>query len=295
MSFPATGCVSPRPALSSRATSSACLRELAAPGGTVWSRYNLAEILSEPLQFRELVSLRRQPPGGGALPEIYGHVERLFRASAPLDRYVGWYYRYFYSFGRPGRITRSLASIARVDGRFLWKNVERARLREGEPWQGYRQFCLLFLNPLLLQAYTGARSAPASPCKRRPRRSGRRGSRSPASSGRPDIWNRGHPTMTLDTGLRIFLPLYIVASTEPSTTNVSQSVISTPLSLMFGPTVSLLSPSLAGAVFAAGAVGAAGLRRRRLVAGRCGSRGSGGRSGDRPRGVPPAAGGECGQ
>lgn len=30
------------------------------------------------------------------------------------------------------------------------------RLREGEPWQGYRQFCLLFLNPLLLQAYTGA-------------------------------------------------------------------------------------------------------------------------------------------
>ncbi len=92
-----------------------------------------AEILSEPLQFRELVSLRRQPAGDGALPEIYAHVERLFRASAPLDRYVGYYYRYFYSFGRPGRITRSLASIARVDGRYLWKNVERARLREGEP------------------------------------------------------------------------------------------------------------------------------------------------------------------
>jgi len=27
------------------------------------------------------------------------------------------------------------------------------RLPEGEPWQGYRQFCMLFLNPLLLQAY----------------------------------------------------------------------------------------------------------------------------------------------
>ena len=27
------------------------------------------------------------------------------------------------------------------------------RLREGEPWAGYRQFCCLFLNPLLLQAY----------------------------------------------------------------------------------------------------------------------------------------------
>ncbi len=29
------------------------------------------------------------------------------------------------------------------------------RLRAGEPWAGYRQFCMLFLNPLLLQAYKG--------------------------------------------------------------------------------------------------------------------------------------------
>src|SRR5690606_14039207 len=35
----------------------------------------------------------------------------------------------------------------------------------------------------------------------------------------------------------------IVASTKPSTTSVSQSVISTPLSLMLGPTVSLAGDS----------------------------------------------------
>src|SRR4051812_50205832 len=58
----------------------------------------------------------------------------------------------------------------------------------------------------------------------------------------------------------------IVASTEPSTTRVSQSVISTPLSLMFGPTVSLLSPS-----FVAGG-------------GRWGGGGA-------PRGPPPRGGG----
>jgi hypothetical protein len=29
------------------------------------------------------------------------------------------------------------------------------RLREGEPWVGYRQFCTLFLYPLMLQAYRG--------------------------------------------------------------------------------------------------------------------------------------------
>jgi hypothetical protein len=29
------------------------------------------------------------------------------------------------------------------------------RLREGEPWAAYRQFCMLYLNPLLLQSYRG--------------------------------------------------------------------------------------------------------------------------------------------
>jgi len=34
------------------------------------------------------------------------------------------------------------------------------RLREGEPWAGYRQFCMLFLYPLLLQAYRGIAPQP---------------------------------------------------------------------------------------------------------------------------------------
>ena len=29
------------------------------------------------------------------------------------------------------------------------------RLREGEPWSGYRQFCMLFLYPLMLESYRG--------------------------------------------------------------------------------------------------------------------------------------------
>lgn len=48
---------------------------------------------------------------------------------------------------------------------------------------------------------------------------------------------------------------FMVASTVPSTTRVSQSVISTPLSLMLGPTVSLLPP-------VSSATGAAGPQRR---------------------------------
>jgi hypothetical protein len=38
--------------------------------------------------------------------------------------------------------------------------------------------------------------------------------------------------------------LFIDASTRPSTTRISQSVISEPFSLMFGPTMSLLPASL---------------------------------------------------
>jgi hypothetical protein len=34
------------------------------------------------------------------------------------------------------------------------------RLREGEPWAGYRQFCMLYLYPLLLQALKGVRFHP---------------------------------------------------------------------------------------------------------------------------------------
>jgi SAM-dependent methyltransferase len=34
------------------------------------------------------------------------------------------------------------------------------RLREGEPWAGYRQFCALFLYPLMLQAYRGIAPQP---------------------------------------------------------------------------------------------------------------------------------------
>ena len=41
------------------------------------------------------------------------------------------------------------------------------RLREGEPWAGYRQFCTLFLYPLMLQAYRGV--APQPLAAREPR------------------------------------------------------------------------------------------------------------------------------
>ena len=57
------------------------------------------------------------------------------------------------------------------------------RLRAGEPWAGYRQFCMLFLYPLLLQAYKGIAFQPwlRGQPRRDPARA-RRGRSSPSAT-----------------------------------------------------------------------------------------------------------------
>ncbi|WP_371055122.1 helix-turn-helix domain-containing protein [Rhodosalinus sp. K401] len=85
------------------------------------------EIVSEASQLRSLASVRTQPFASPALDGPMAHLERLMRASGSLRRYDGFYFRYFYSFGKPGRITKSLARIYHVDGRCYWKNLELIR------------------------------------------------------------------------------------------------------------------------------------------------------------------------
>lgn len=86
-----------------------------------------SEILLEPGRFEELVSLRRRPIAEGHLAEPLRHVDALFRESASLDRYVGYYYRYFYSFGYAGSIVKSLCALFEEDDRYYWKNIEVMR------------------------------------------------------------------------------------------------------------------------------------------------------------------------
>lgn len=86
-----------------------------------------SEILLEPVRFAELVSLRRQPLAGETLAEPLRHLEALYRNSDSLARYVGYYFRYFYSFGNPGHITKSLGAVTERDGKYFWKNLEVTR------------------------------------------------------------------------------------------------------------------------------------------------------------------------
>jgi len=82
------------------------------------------EMLIEEDRFVDLIAVRRTPARGEELSAPLRHVEGLYRKSGDLERYEGYYYRYFYAFGYPGKIIKSLAVISQSDGRFFWKNIE---------------------------------------------------------------------------------------------------------------------------------------------------------------------------
>ncbi len=86
-----------------------------------------AELLLDPAQFEQLVALRRRPVADGALNRPMQHLETLYRSSQSLDRYKGYYFRYFFSFGNAGKIIRSLVRIYEEDGKYFWKNIELIR------------------------------------------------------------------------------------------------------------------------------------------------------------------------
>lgn len=83
-----------------------------------------AEMLLEHGRFTEIVSLRQRPATSETLAGPLAHIDAIYRESQSLDRYVGYYFRYFYSFGHPGYIVKSLASLYEKEGRYYWKNIE---------------------------------------------------------------------------------------------------------------------------------------------------------------------------
>ena len=83
-----------------------------------------AELLSDPAYFEDMIALRRRPVDDARLAKPLFHLNRLYQCSQSLEKYVGFYFRYFYSFGNPGLVIRSLASIYEDGGHYYWKNIE---------------------------------------------------------------------------------------------------------------------------------------------------------------------------
>jgi hypothetical protein len=150
------------------------LRGLTAEGLADWDAFAASGLLSQFAEAGELVgtaaadgaaldALRAADPSGGWVAAL--RHERLPVVSYPYE----WTFSMLRDAGLLQlRITREAlaAGIALKDAtpyNVQWRGTQPvfvdvgsfARLREGEPWLGYRQFCMLFLYPLLLESYKG--------------------------------------------------------------------------------------------------------------------------------------------
>ncbi|PJR09851.1 helix-turn-helix domain-containing protein [Sinorhizobium meliloti] len=106
-----------------------------------------AELLMDHQRFAEIVGLRRRPPIEHASTDLMFHIEQLYEHSGDLGRYVGYYFRYFYSFGHAGKIIKCLVALYESKGRYYWKSIERLQIpgRQGVRTSRYSA-ALLFLG-----------------------------------------------------------------------------------------------------------------------------------------------------
>lgn len=86
------------------------------------------ELLMDHQRFAEIVGLKRRPAMSRAPTDLLSHIESLYQNSGDLGRYVGYYFRYFYSFGHAGRIIKCLVVVYEKDGRYYWRSIERLKL-----------------------------------------------------------------------------------------------------------------------------------------------------------------------
>lgn len=84
-----------------------------------------SEITLPHRRFAEIIDLR--PPrrrSGSPYPAHFEHLELLRKLGGnKLDAYLGYYYRYFYSYGFPGRIVKSLLGLFRKGDLYYTKNL----------------------------------------------------------------------------------------------------------------------------------------------------------------------------
>ena len=139
------------------------LRELSPRGREDWEALERARFFRRALEDGRVVATEEVEPG------VLRH-ERLPFVSYPYE----WP---FEMLREAALLQLGLLEEALDDGFVLkdaspynvqWRGVQPVfvdvgsfeRLRQGEPWAGYRQFCALFLYPLMLQAYRGIAPQP---------------------------------------------------------------------------------------------------------------------------------------
>ena len=106
-----------------------------------------AETLLPHSRFSEIISLRPRTETQEPTPETRALTRLLEHSRQVPDRYLGYYFRYYYSFAFPGYITKSLVRVYRVKGQTYWKTIEIVgqRDRHGPPRQIFKYAGLVTL------------------------------------------------------------------------------------------------------------------------------------------------------
>jgi SAM-dependent methyltransferase len=148
----------------------AVLRLLSEQGLRDWSALAATELFRQAVAERKLVGTKVEPENAVDLPDglVDGAAAVLRHEVVP---FVSYPYEWTFAMLKDAALLQLELLRGALDENLIlkdsspynvqWRGAEPVfidvgsfeSLREGEPWIGYRQFCMLFLYPLLLQAY----------------------------------------------------------------------------------------------------------------------------------------------
>jgi hypothetical protein len=150
----------------------AVLRLLSEQGLRDWSALAASELFRQAVAEGKLVGTEVEPEDAAGLPAglVDGAAAVLRHEVVP---FVSYPYEWTFAMLQDAALLQLELLHGALDENLIlkdsspynvqWRGTEPVfidvgsfeALREGEPWVGYRQFCMLFLYPLLLQAYKG--------------------------------------------------------------------------------------------------------------------------------------------
>jgi len=105
-----------------------------------------SEITLEAPDFADIVSLRRREAEECPLGPAREAVRTLLATTDSLEKYEGYYFRYFPSYGSPGKFVKSLGCIRRNGTNHYWKNNEILKTDTGMPHRGFGKWHGIFLS-----------------------------------------------------------------------------------------------------------------------------------------------------
>ncbi len=89
-------------------------------------------------RFEQILSVRPTRATAPAVQGYFGHVERLrHQTRSALDKYLGYYYEYYYSMAFPASVLRGLFYLYRHDDGIYYRRIERLS-HAGQRASGYR-------------------------------------------------------------------------------------------------------------------------------------------------------------